>query len=54
MRNKMLWWDESGMDTLIMDESDRFNSELEKLYLEAEEYDFLRDETSKVLTNHRQ
>ena len=52
MKNKTLPWDESGINVSTMDESNSFNRDLEKLYLEAEEYDFLKDKTSKVLPNY--
>jgi hypothetical protein len=49
MKNKILPWDESGVNVLTMDESNSLNGDLERLYLEAEEYDFLKDKNPQVL-----
>ena len=51
MKNKILPLDESEAHVLTMDESNSFNLDLERLYLEAEEYDFLKDKNPQVLPN---
>ena len=52
MRNDMLPWDEPGISVLTMDESTSFNRELEMLYIEAQEYDYLKGKTPKVLPDY--
>jgi hypothetical protein len=52
MRNEMLPWDESGINVLIMDEPFIENRALDLLYQEAQEYDFLKGKTPKVLPDY--
>ena len=54
MRTKELYypWDKSDTDVLTVDQMDRSNRELEQLYLEAQEYDFLMDKTPKALPEY--
>ncbi len=45
-------WQESEMNVLIMDEAKSSKRELEQLYQEAEEYDFLLNRTPQALPDY--